>query len=283
MNVKVELANAGISKSAIEALRKQDLLDAELLRAATTRQLQSIVTMGMAIKIKKLFPSHQRCSRAKMPTRQLLERLAAHDLDAVKQARKRWQQQCIFVTLKSGALDVEATLNYLSWAADHGTAPRFKNSEGIAAVLIDIDTLLNERIALDPLTGALSIPGDPLADLDERKRLLVSFAVVTNRIDRCDDPFTVRDQMSSEVLVGRWAQIDFDMTAAERQMDPLFERAKARLWRQRHNPQQGCSNTVHTGTPHVGTPHVGRPPRAGLIPGCIGSPPAVIRPGQGMQ
>lgn len=280
MNVTVELANAGISKTAIEALRKQDLLDAELLRATSMRQLQSIVTLGMAIKIKKLFPCQQRCSRAKMPTRQLLERLAAHDLDAVKQARKRWQQQCIFVTLKSGALDVEATLNYLSWSGDHGTAPRFKNSEGVAAVLIDIDTLLNTRIALDPLTGALSIPGDPLADLDERKRLLVSFAVVANRIDRCDDPFTIRDQLSSAVLVGRWAQIDFDMTAAERQMDPLFERAKARLWRQRHNhnPQQGCLNTVHTGTPHVG-----RSPRAGLIPGCIGSPPAVIRPGQGMQ
>lgn len=54
MNMKVKLAQAGICAKDIKALSKKGLLCPYSLPTTTIRQLQSVVTIEVALKIKRL-------------------------------------------------------------------------------------------------------------------------------------------------------------------------------------------------------------------------------------
>lgn len=252
-----KLTEGGVNEAAIDALRKADLLDADLLETFSRDDLAKCVTMGMAGKIKKVYPGTATASTPTAPVpaipadvrivtkrtnRMILDDLATNpDADIIAEARGAFTGKC-FVTTGEGKLDVEATLKAMEFAARGGRAiTRYKNSEGISVALVNIDGLLATVIARNPMNGTDLVPGDPLLEeLTAEQRLLLAFACVRRHV-RADENVDLLIQQINENGT-TWQQRAHELARAKVTSHADYQAAKARCERVTGNEGDGADD-----------------------------------------
>lgn len=246
--VREKLTQAGVNTDSLTKLAGQDMLDAEQLNDTGEDALVSIVglTLGMAKKVKKAFPGTTPVAApvatpvTALPTQlvvrkpgkataeDLLNGLLAGTPDEVAAAQKKWGKKAFIVTNDDGTLDVKGTLAYLGWSATRGESDRYPNTAGTQVQLVNIDSLLNVKIECDPLTGKKMVPGDAMYALSAEQQLLVSFAVVTNKVRPGDNADLIISQVKE--LTSTWAQVKAQLATAKRNNTQEYQRAEARLF-----------------------------------------------------
>lgn len=245
------LNTAGVNADSIAKLKAQDMLDQDSLTDTNAADLVKHVglTLGMAGKVKKAFPSTAANTTptapavaapvgpisvviddGKLTTDQILTNLSTGLPEAIADAREKFGDEAIYVTNLEGGLDVEATKKYLAWKATRGSAPRFQNTDGVQVDLVSVDSLFNVLIDLCPLTGQDLVPGDVMLTLSGDQRLLLAFGVETNRVRSNENVDLLIGQVKS--LTTTWKQIAHDLATAKRNNTPAYQRAVARLTRQ---------------------------------------------------
>ncbi len=247
--VREALTTAGVNAIAIALLQKEDMLDTVALNAASADQLKTIgLTLGMAMKVKSAFKGEQVAAaipvqavaapaspvlvvkkQGKKTAGDILAALATPTPETIDDARKHFKNEKVFVTNSDGSLDVPATSDYLGWKTRAGTSERFKNTAGQSVQLVNLDGLLNVILDLDPLTGQVLVPGDPMLALNRDQRLLVAFAVVTRRTTSDQNADLIIEQVQRTPLPGSWAQAAVDLESARRNQTDAFRQAEQRL------------------------------------------------------
>ncbi len=238
-----KLQGQGVTPAAIAVLTEQEMLDVTSLTNVTQEALVVVgIKLGSAVKIKVAFPSTPAAAAApvvseikvvesKRTNQIVLDELAASPTaDVIAEARTRFKGRCLVPTTE-GKLDVAGTLDALEFIARIGESPkRFKNSQGVSVALVNIDGLLATVLDLNPLTGELLAPGDPmLEELTRDQRLLIAFAFQRKAVKSDENPDLLINQVTAGK--GRWAQLAADLLTAQRTQHPDVAAAQARIQR----------------------------------------------------
>ena len=258
--VITKLTDAGVSDAAIDILREQEMLDENLLAAATPEQLTSIgLTLGAVLKVKQTYPSAATPAAATPvavapavapgPITVVLEKKPADmsfaelvrayvqdkKMPGLREAmRKAIGNHTVFVIIDEGVLDIERTIQAFEHFDDTGSAP----TEIGGLPTFTFDQVLNVTRHANPWTGKAA--EGALAQLPFDDLVFIAYMIITGELK--NEP--VRAGLASLI-----ASLGTDIYKAVR---TKFERAK------NNNEKQYLDAVARHGRPSSGKE---RPPR----------------------